>query len=370
MNDALIKGTGNSRYLKSVENFLTLYPSYEAFASALVAGTLPVDFNGINTAGWHQLGTALNKANLLRDTTAAQFGLGVDAVPNDILSFVGKYNEHWWSLLHGEAYSYYQEKQALNTKNVAVGSDSYYSKTISINQSNGTVSLVDPTKMAYAASQKAITTLMKTLCDNAPLYYQVGGTFFFIPAGATYDDTTWVGNDTTFSGWRNSGTDVSYVFVNASPDSSICARLVSTEIINVPAGAVTYEHSADRNAYPDSGTVDGITYQFLGVPFQKFPGALRAETGTYVGTGTYGEDHPNSLTFSIRPIALLVYTNGRSGLLVATEPFDSYAVGYVPNNPGNCAISLAGNTLSWYAGGANDQCNVKTTTYHYIAIGY
>lgn len=69
MQDGIIKGTGNSRYLKSVADFLSRYPKYEDMVAALVAGTLPIDLNGINTAGWSQQATALNKANLLSDTT-------------------------------------------------------------------------------------------------------------------------------------------------------------------------------------------------------------------------------------------------------------------------------------------------------------
>lgn len=83
MQDGIIKGTGNSRYLKSISNFLTQYPTYQDFVTALVAGTLPIDLNGINETGWDQLGTALNKANLLSDETAAALGLPNTAVPDD-----------------------------------------------------------------------------------------------------------------------------------------------------------------------------------------------------------------------------------------------------------------------------------------------
>lgn len=86
MQDAITLGTGNSRYLKSVSGFLALYPTYEAFAEALVAGTLPVDLNGINPDGWAQQGTALDKAHLLTDATAAQAGLGGEATVNDMLA--------------------------------------------------------------------------------------------------------------------------------------------------------------------------------------------------------------------------------------------------------------------------------------------
>lgn len=74
MTDGIIKGTGNSRYLKSVENFLEFYPTYEAFAAALSEGFLPIDLNGLNLSGWQTVGTALNKANLLTDVTAQTLG--------------------------------------------------------------------------------------------------------------------------------------------------------------------------------------------------------------------------------------------------------------------------------------------------------
>lgn len=80
MQDGIIKGTGNSRYLKSIADFLTQYPTYNDFAAALVAGTLPIDLNGINETGWEQLGTALNKANLLSDDTVQSLGNLLDPV--------------------------------------------------------------------------------------------------------------------------------------------------------------------------------------------------------------------------------------------------------------------------------------------------
>lgn len=88
MQDGIINGVGNSRFLKSVPAFLSLYPTYEAFTQALIEGTLPIDLNGINEAGWAQAGTPLNKASLLKDTTAALYGLGTDAVPDDVLAAI------------------------------------------------------------------------------------------------------------------------------------------------------------------------------------------------------------------------------------------------------------------------------------------
>ena len=41
-------------------------------------------------------GTPLNKSTLLKDKTAALFGFGQSAVPDDVLNFLGAYNTHWW----------------------------------------------------------------------------------------------------------------------------------------------------------------------------------------------------------------------------------------------------------------------------------
>src|SRR5574344_1572882 len=74
MKDGIIKGTGNSRYLKGAG-----WPAtYAEFKSMAEAGTLPFDLNGINAAGWQQIGDALNKASLLDDDVGQ--GLAIETV--------------------------------------------------------------------------------------------------------------------------------------------------------------------------------------------------------------------------------------------------------------------------------------------------
>lgn len=97
MKDFVPLGSGDSRYLKSVSNFKTLYPTFEAFSNALIAGTLPIDLNGVNPAGVAQMGTPLNKANLLTDYTAAELGLSEDPTVDDaLLAVTGVANWHVW----------------------------------------------------------------------------------------------------------------------------------------------------------------------------------------------------------------------------------------------------------------------------------
>ena len=85
MEDMIIKGTGNSRWLKSVANIMTLYPTYESFAEALAVGTFPIDLNGINPAGVETLGTRLNKASLLTDALCTALGLSTTATPTQAM---------------------------------------------------------------------------------------------------------------------------------------------------------------------------------------------------------------------------------------------------------------------------------------------
>ena len=89
MNDGIIKDDGTSRLLRSVSDFKSKYPTYDEFADALVNGSLPVDvlFNG---AGWAQQPDFLDKASLLKDTTASLFQLGTDAVPDEVLAVLSK----------------------------------------------------------------------------------------------------------------------------------------------------------------------------------------------------------------------------------------------------------------------------------------
>ena len=94
MIDSVLKRTGNSRFLKSA------VPAGTSWADALAmlqAGTFPIDFNGINTEGFQQVGTPLNKANLLKDATAAQIGLPPSTTPDGMFQALGNTGElHVW----------------------------------------------------------------------------------------------------------------------------------------------------------------------------------------------------------------------------------------------------------------------------------
>lgn len=83
MENLVPLGTGNSRLMKSnIPSNTTLAQLIQMWNN----GTFPYDIGPLNSAGISQQGTPLNKDTLLKDATAALFGLGSDAVPDDVLA--------------------------------------------------------------------------------------------------------------------------------------------------------------------------------------------------------------------------------------------------------------------------------------------
>lgn len=156
MIDSVLKGTGNSRFLKSA------VPAGTSWADALAmlqAGTFPIDFNGINTEGFQQVGTPLNKANLLKDATAAQIGLPPSTTPDGMFQALGNTGElHVWrkTVVNSQAQdAYYNLGSIIATSGTIIDLSKQNANQVGFRLSDsvmvlpdGSVSLVDP-KMYY-----------------------------------------------------------------------------------------------------------------------------------------------------------------------------------------------------------------------------
>ena len=115
------------------------------------------------------------------------------------------------------------------------------------------------------------------------------------------------------------------------------------------------------------------------------------EVGSYVGTGTYGSNNPNSLTFDFEPKFVVVTPEGTKN---ADSPFlapplfairNGNAVRPTPRQyAGSGSINAwlvlpaiwDGNTVSWYTTASyssttqdKTQLNGSDETYYYMAIG-
>ena len=120
-----------------------------------------------------------------------------------------------------------------------------------------------------------------------------------------------------------------------------------------------------------------------------FDGRVRIAHGTYLGTGVYGVNNKNSLTFPFAPEVLILYRAGNIGIVSGskdyaegfyailpkqTTAFVTVAYGGEYYNKETIYISFSGQTVTWYmdysySNNAGAQFNASGTTYGYIAIG-
>ncbi len=313
-----------------------------------------------------QQGTPLTKATFLKDATAALFGLGTDAVPDDVLSEIGQYKQYWW---RRRTFRHYTFAEAPTAENVEIGPSSSKSESkctlssnVVDNEVEGAITLAPPTTTVYIEYSTydagvAASRINAALPTNEYFIYKRNPGRVFKHAKAF-----------TESDLLSSPTNGYWIAVAGS--------LIERTATLVPAGDWEYIHSSSRSAYPDSGTSGGYEYEYLGIPFDNAVTAPKIETGRYVGTGTYGESNPNTLTFGFVPkLWGVIYAE-------AGTTYSEYALpNIIPWGYSNAkfwvsyntqikeTVSYAENTVSWYSDGAGNQLSLPGQTYLYFAIG-
>jgi len=316
------------------------------------------------------------------------------------------------SITHGVGGSGYREiKTPIAAQCFLAGNDymggsfvTHYSKAVEFS-ADGKLALKDPValNLSVPVDYRAVEAYANAILSHAPCYIRVEDQWgiedpavYFIPEGATY--TYGYGTNGTLEGHEypadNDGdgyeeSSVTYLILQGANAAAVPASTVSGEYYELPPGEIVLEHSADRNAYPDSGVVGDTEYKYLGIPFEKLPFAARCETGSYNGTGTYGASKPTKLTFAIQPKFVMVYTKARTALMNSTDWYKQYALflvngtsipayyqsGASSYSQTTISYSMNGNELSWYLNANNTydssdrQFNQAGTTYYYIAIG-
>ena len=110
-------------------------------------------------------------------------------------------------------------------------------------------------------------------------------------------------------------------------------------------------------------------------------GFSKIATGSYVGTGTYYSNNPNSLTFDFEPKMLAVVAGGSTpscaGFLIVRGQTYSNGIGSYSSSSVelNLNITWAGKTVSWWSSNTFDsgkqyaQMNAQDVTYFYVALG-
>lgn len=294
-----------------------------------------------------QQGTPLNKASLLKDATAALFGLGTDAVPDDAFHILSRFQS-------GLGNEYIWKKIKTISEEIPVYSTStdsnYY--ILSVNQTitcgtgfhveNNKFVIDNPTSIYLTTSNYNTVAGKYCLRDS-------GTVVVYSPLGSSlYVDDVYIKS--------------SFFYRYASPSST-----QSTKIENYG-----YVNSPNSDAYPPAVS-DGYTY----IPLGKLCDNV-IDTGSYVGTGTGGgTSNANKIIFNFEPKLVIVYPKDSGLMPYGTQYWskgfiwlDGQNLTYVQST--KLVFIKSENTLIWFADSANAsgaQQNGAGITYSYIAIG-
>ena len=194
------------------------------------------------------------------------------------------------------------------------------------------------------------------------------------------------------------GTDTINIYSKDSPEKN------SGRYLGIHNNSNTLEDSLVLTELFEDGSYK--SYRIFGEHFVG--GTTNIATGSYVGTGKYGKNNPNSLVFDFEPKVVYIFTNsynmkvleGYSSdfhrFLYGATSFNARTVAYVTNVSGSgnwvegdIAINytMSNNTLTWYTTykddytpdsnvnkqkatyAAQSQQNTSGSTYYYVAIG-
>lgn len=325
------------------------------------------------------------KNEVLTDATRTLFGMDSSAVPDDVFAFLGKYNKHWWKrrlyiteaipagyeLLAKETVSATPDTSGLTTVTATVKVT--YGTAVTVSDDGSTISIVNPQTETVTATGSAQSPGVVT--------WNCVGRFFTTTATNEYNSKGELTAEHIYY-----GSDTSTFTLEAKPASKSGLTITDVQQLDGYSGSTgatigewEYLHSVDRNAYPDSGITGVYEYGYLGIPFDNAVAAPAFATGSYTGTGTYGESNPNSLAFDFVPrLVVITNTNAMANAGVQLggfawhngQPKGMTTDGTTTSSPATAVLTWSGNTLSWYnASNAQKQLNYEGDVYHYVAFG-
>lgn len=357
MIDSVLKGTGNSRFLKSA------VPAGTSWADALAmlqAGTFPIDFNGINTEGFQQVGTPLNKANLLKDATAAQIGLPPSTTPDGMFQALGNTGElHVWRkttvttepVPAGYTLGDVKTKKAISASSlgsVYIGFYMGYSDSLAVDD-NGGISLNLDNDYGAVTSSSDFANISSVIAGKFILIrsYQnaeynscssLAGKIFYVPADANISMTK----------------EPNYTYIRLSKCQDVTGYPLT------PAGTTTtYPVSTNPKAYQEGDDAKAAGYTLGEVVTGKFAVSFyNAAEGYYykvsenIDVSSSGSvsmpstsenvlidySHNNSTTAVKNKFAgkfvQFLYRNGGDGRKFpdTKPPFNGYDIVYIPDN--------------------------------------
>lgn len=380
MIDSVLKGTGNSRFLKSA------VPAGTSWADALAmlqAGTFPIDFNGINTEGFQQVGTPLNKANLLKDATAAQIGLPPSTTPDGMFRALGNTGElHVWrkTVKDSAGYTLGSAAQLANLFGGNTGGSKFRSSLSLSVSDDGTPSLLNEDSRFLAVSWEQLVSFLNSgfkskfiICEGYP------NSIYYIPQDAEYSLTgnyLNVSKAQLVSGYPAAYTTTYPVSTNPNAyqegDDAKAAGYTLGEVVtgkyylgNANVGYVMSYKTATSLSVSDNGVLSmptdatsfNVTYSKNGLTTDQIKSYFAGKFVQLVAVGSDSVFSPSSL-FKTAPSEILFIP---SDSVVTKDEFKNFNIDRYQPVTGYAAIP-AGTTIE-YLGKLGDKARVQVVSY-------
>ncbi|WP_298033825.1 DUF6273 domain-containing protein [uncultured Dysosmobacter sp.] len=372
--------------------------------------------------------------NLLKDTTAALYGLGTDAVPDEVLAALSKA-----ALLKTVGHEPVYQEVTMDISSLAVGDTAripvgdsvieYWiaakdyepelngtGRTLLVAKSgiNGGAYNSETADSTYYLGSKpdvyleetykpqiradvreaiGTTTIKVKKYSSDEIFNILRGVFILSASEYGYKSlgdgialsiasTVMPSNDCWTRTPGSTYPQVYYVSQSGNGATN-CANSESIAPAFTLPNDFTYTIYADEggNYFPEQAYTP--IHQVLTDVLGNGAGTPKIEIGSYWGTGTFGADHPNILTFDRNVSLLAVYTADR-GLQPSSGGFRDGVIWlpsvketqvYVDSSGSNIRFSQDGNSIAWHStvaasssAGPGYQLNVSGQQYFYFAI--
>ena len=180
-----------------------------------------------------------------------------------------------------------------------------------------------------------------------------------------------------------------YVPLTRTINKKALSSDITLSAVDVGAAAASHTHALDAltGILPVNKGGTGQSSLEALLAALKQAGAVQIVTGSYVGTGTFGADHPCSLTFDFSPkIVIVQQASALSGfnsnscgsgfLWLAEQTSQNQSLNGSHSYSGSASLvfKLEGTQIRWYSEetggyGLYYQGNVSGQTYNFLAIG-
>lgn len=161
---------------------------------------------------------------------------------------------------------------------------------------------------------------------------------------------------------NSDGSGVGYIGVLSE---MLAAKHISLLSDNTNKQDITIITSTNQNMYSEIDLPDSEGYFYESKGVIESPVFGQVYSSSYIGTGTYGRDNPNTITFTGKPQLIFIQLGNYNSQFL--NPAGAWALS--GNDKQNLSVTWGDNQVSWYSSdGAAMQGNKENYTYDFIVI--